>query len=222
MARGAGETRKITLTRRTVSEIKLTGMQGRAKTVSVEVRKKRTYVKRSAVMEEEAKRRAEEDAVLQVELEQQRAEEERRSADRAQKEAAEEQERRRKQEEDARRKQEEDAHARAEAERRRAEAEARRLTEEEDRRMRAALPRGKAVPGVAASIDDKHTRYGRAELHVGHELSSKRKKNRPRQEELSTFRSKPSMVSRNRWHHKCAKCPSPRPLPWVSWPSAWR
>ena len=173
---GAGETRKITLTRRTVSEIKLTGVQGRAKTVSIEVRKKRTYVKRSAVMEEEAKRRAEEDAVLQAELEQQRAEEERRSADRAQKEAAEEQERRRKQEEDARRKQEEDAHARAEAERRRAEAEARRLTEEEDRRMRAALPRGKAVPGAAAGMDDKHTRYGRAELHVGHELSSKRKK----------------------------------------------
>ena len=40
----AGEPRKITLKRRSVSEIKLTGSQGRAKTVSIEVRKKRTYV----------------------------------------------------------------------------------------------------------------------------------------------------------------------------------
>jgi len=172
---GAGEPRKITLKRRTVSEIKLSGIQGRAKTVSVEVRKKRTYVKRSAVLEEEAKRRSEEEAMQQAELELKRAEEERLSASRAQKQAAEEEENRRKQEEDARRRQEEDASARADAERRRAEAEARRLTEEEDRRMRAALPRGKPQPGTAPA-DDKHTKYGRAELHVGHELSNKRKK----------------------------------------------
>lgn len=172
---GAGEPRKITLKRRTVSEIKLSGIQGRAKTVSVEVRKKRTYVKRSAVLEEEAKRRSEEEAMQQAEIELKRAEEERLSASRAQKQAAEEEENRRKQEEDTRRRQQEDANARADAERRRAEAEARRLTEEEDRRMRAALPRGKTQPGTA-SADDKHTKYGRAELHVGHELSNKRKK----------------------------------------------
>jgi translation initiation factor IF-2 len=64
----SNEPRKITLKRRSVSEIKMTGSQGRAKTVSVEVRKQRTYVKRSAVMEEEAKRRAEEDAIRQAEL----------------------------------------------------------------------------------------------------------------------------------------------------------
>jgi len=170
-----GEPRKITLKRRTVSEIKLSGIQGRAKTVSVEVRKKRTYVKRSAVLEEEAKRRSEEEAVQQAELELKRAEEERLSATRLQKQAAEEEGNRRKQEEEARRRQEEDATARADAERRRAEAEARRQTEEEDRRMRAAVPRSKAQPGNAAA-DDKHTKYGRAELHVGHELSNKRRK----------------------------------------------
>ena len=171
----AGEPRKITLKRRTVSEIKLSGIQGRAKTVSVEVRKKRTYVKRSAVLEEEAKRRSEEEAAQQAELELKRAEEERISATRLQKQAAEEEDNRRKQEEEARRRQAEDASARADAERRRAEAEARRQTEEEDRRMRAAVPRSKALPGSAAA-DDKHTKYGRAELHVGHELSNKRKK----------------------------------------------
>ncbi|MGH8403052.1 MAG: translation initiation factor IF-2 N-terminal domain-containing protein, partial [Gammaproteobacteria bacterium] len=170
----AGEPRKITLKRRTVSEIKLSGIQGRAKTVSVEVRKKRTYVKRSAVLEEDAKRRAEEDALQQAELERKRAEEEQLSANRAQKLAAEEAEQRKKQEEEARRKHAEDATARADAERRHAEAEARRQTEEEDRRMRAALPRGKAAPGAAT--DDKHTKYGRAELHVGQELSNRRKR----------------------------------------------
>src|SRR5579859_5439119 len=97
----SAEPRKITLKRRSVSEIKLTGNQGRAKTVSVEVRKKRTYVKRSAVMEEEAKRRAEEDAVRQAELDQQRAEDERRAAEkkavRSEERLQEEQERKHKQ-----------------------------------------------------------------------------------------------------------------------------
>src|SRR5579863_2424438 len=179
----SAEPRKITLKRRSVSEIKLTGNQGRAKTVSVEVRKKRTYVKRSAVIEEETKRRAEEDAVRQAELDQQRAEDERRTAERAEKQAtedakrqAEEQERKLRQDEEAKRKQEQESHARADAERRRAESDARREADEEDRRMRAALPKGKpgAAPVVAAP--DTHTRYGRAELHVAHEISSKRKK----------------------------------------------
>jgi translation initiation factor IF-2 len=167
-----GEPRKITLKRRSVSEIKLSGAQGRAKTVSVEVRKKRTYVKRSTVIEEEAKRRAEEEALQQAELERRRAEEARLSADRAQKLAAEQEERRKQEAEESQRKQELDAAARAEADRRKAEAEARREAEEEDRRMRAALPKGKPAPGT----DDRHTKYGREELHVGHELSTRRKK----------------------------------------------
>jgi translation initiation factor IF-2 len=183
----SAEPRKITLKRRSVSEIKLTGNQGRAKTVSVEVRKKRTYVKRSAVIEEETKRRAEEDAVRQVELDKLRVEEAVREAARAEKQAAEdakrqaeEQQRKAKQEEESKRKHEQDSHARADAERRRAEADARREADEEDRRMRAALPKGKAAPVAtpAPVVDDKggHTKYGRAELHVAHEISNKRKK----------------------------------------------
>jgi translation initiation factor IF-2 len=49
---GAEEPRKITLKRKTVSEIKVGGAGGR-KTVNVEVRKKRTYVKRGAAAEDE-------------------------------------------------------------------------------------------------------------------------------------------------------------------------
>jgi translation initiation factor IF-2 len=177
----SAEPRKITLKRRSVSEIKLTGSQGRAKTVSVEVRKKRTYVKRSAVIEEETKRRAEEDAVRQAE---QHAEDERKAVENAELKAVEdakrqqeELEKRRHQEEESKRKQEQETHARADAERRRAEADARREADEEDRRMRAALPKGKvAAVAPAAALDDKHTKYGRAELHVAHEISNKRKK----------------------------------------------
>ena len=182
------EPRKITLKRRSVSEIKLTGSQGRAKTVSVEVRKQRTYVKRSAVMEEEAKRRAEEDAVRQAELEQKQAEEAKRAAEKKAvddaKRAAEELERKAKQDEEAKRKQEAESHARADAERRRAESDARREAAEEDRRMRAALPKGKpgapAAPAPAAIPGSEgHTRYGRAELHVAGGISNKRKSKRP-------------------------------------------
>jgi len=42
----AGEGKKITLRRKSTTELRVTGSQGRAKTVSVEVRKRRTYVKR--------------------------------------------------------------------------------------------------------------------------------------------------------------------------------
>ena len=185
------EPRKITLKRRSVSEIKVSGSQGRAKTVSVEVRKQRTYVKRSAVMEEEAKRRAEEDAVRQAELDAQNAEQAKRDAEKKAvddaKRAVEEQERKAKQDEDAKRKQEQETHARADAERRRAEADARREADEEDRRMRAALPKGKpgtpvATPpaaGAAPVSSEAHTRYGRNQLHVAGGMSNKRKSKKP-------------------------------------------
>ncbi len=48
----AAEPQRITLKRKTTSEIRLAGTQGRGKTVTVEVRKKRTYIKRSTVGEE--------------------------------------------------------------------------------------------------------------------------------------------------------------------------
>ena len=74
------EPKKITLKRKTHQEIKMSGGMGLVKTVSVEVRKKRTYVKRSVVeeaarkkAEEETKQRAQENAAR---LARQQAEEE--------------------------------------------------------------------------------------------------------------------------------------------------
>ena len=90
------EPQKITLKRKSTSTIKTTGASGKAKTVAVEVRKKRTYVKRSVIEDQERERQ-----------EQERLEQERLEAEAAARKA----------EEDARRKAEEDAIAKREAER---------------------------------------------------------------------------------------------------------
>src|SRR5690606_1818940 len=55
----AATPKKITLKRRSHSEIQVNAGGGRSKTVNVEVRKKRTYIKRSVILEQEQKRLAE-------------------------------------------------------------------------------------------------------------------------------------------------------------------
>jgi len=68
--------KKITLNRRSTSELKLTGSHGKGKSVTVEVRKKRTYVKRSVVLEQETERVEQERAKREeLEAEQKRLEE---------------------------------------------------------------------------------------------------------------------------------------------------
>ena len=51
--------RRITLNRKSQSELKLASGQGRARTINVEVRQKRTYIKRD-VLEEQARKQQEE------------------------------------------------------------------------------------------------------------------------------------------------------------------
>ncbi len=60
--------KKITLKRKTIATLKSASTHGRGKTVAVEVRKKRTYIKRTAAPEEVA---GEEEAVAEVVLEEQ-------------------------------------------------------------------------------------------------------------------------------------------------------
>ena len=87
-APGVGAPRKITLQRKQQSEIKLAGTTGRARTVNVEVRVKRTYVKRDLLDEQsrgaagpdaEAKAREAEEA---AQAERERQENERRESER--------------------------------------------------------------------------------------------------------------------------------------------
>src|SRR6202043_1168105 len=188
-----GAPRKITLKRKTQSELKLASVQGRARTVNVEVRRKRTYIKRD-VLEEQARvqqdeidhRRQEAEAVA-------RAANERAEAERRERERLEAENRRRVEEEDARRRAQEDAHRVAEQRSRDDEARRTREREEHERhtgereRPQAITPPPAAAPRerpsaavvVAPVADDKqHTRYGRQELHVTGDVSSRYKKKR--------------------------------------------
>src|SRR5882762_10228087 len=179
-----GAPRKITLRRKTQSELKLASAQGRARTVNVEVRRKRTYIKRD-VLEEQA--RAQQDEIDHRRQEAEaavRAENERAEAERRERERLEAENRRRVEEEDARRRAQEDAHRVAEQRSRDDEA---RRTRERERPQALTLPpaapaRERPSPAAVAAPpvpDDKqHTRYGRQELHVTGDVSSRYKKKR--------------------------------------------
>ncbi len=194
------EPSKITLRRKTRSELKAPGGAGRArtrttggtpaKTVSVEFRKKHTYIKRSVILEEEAERVAlvedekltelpetAEIPVVEIDPELELARQEQAERERQEQEKLRlEEEARKKAEEEVRIKAEDDARIRAEAEakenaeREAAEVEARRQAEEKKKASSAEDTRGKR------SKDDKKTKYGRQELHVANSKSGRRKK----------------------------------------------
>src|SRR5580704_10573465 len=189
-ADGDAAPRKITLKRKTQSELKLASTQGRARTVNVEVRRKRTYIKRD-VLEEQARAQQDElDSRKKEAADAARAETERAESERRERERLEAENRRRVEEEETRRRAQEDA--RRMAEQRSRDDEARRAREREEHERRGgdrerAVPPPAAVPervrAVAAAApapvaDDKATRYGRQELHVTGDVSSRYKKKR--------------------------------------------
>ncbi len=139
---GEVEPRRVTLKRRSMTELKVAGGQGRSKTVNVEVRRKRTYVKRAAVLEQEKERIDEVRRVREAEEEQRRKEAEEREAE-IERRRQEEEDRRRaeeaEREREARRREEEAREREQEAERRKAEAEAKREEEEEQKRLERAM-----------------------------------------------------------------------------------
>ncbi|MGH8171078.1 MAG: translation initiation factor IF-2, partial [Steroidobacteraceae bacterium] len=239
--------RRITLKRKTQSELKLASVQGRARTVSVEVRQKRTYIKRD-VLEEQARHQQDEVDQKRREAEEvARRESERVEAERRERERLEAENRRRIEEEENARRRAQDESRRVAEQRAREEEEERREREEQQQRQvpdgrteeeapaaapaeparaataparaaaaparaataparaaaaparAAAAPQaaapvrpastGASVPGNAArerapaaparpGADDRHTRYGRQELHVATDVSSRYKKKR--------------------------------------------
>src|SRR5215468_992327 len=192
-AGGDGAPRKITLKRKTQSELKLASTQGRARTVSVEVRRTRNYIKRDVLQEQARAQQDEIDHRRREAEEAARAETERAENERRERERLEAENRRRVEEEEARRRAQEEA--RRVAEQRSRDDEARRRAEREDHERRAsererertagaapaAAPRERVVaaPPAAPVADDKqHTRYGRQELHVATDVSSRYKKKR--------------------------------------------
>jgi translation initiation factor IF-2 len=175
----------ITLKRRSQGELKVAGQQGRAKTVTVQVRRTKTYVNRG-VLEEEARRQQEEidrqrqeeqSRRDQEEAERERAENERRERERLAAEA----EARRLSEEEARRMAEQAARdaerARVAEETRKRDAEARARKEATlKREVRREVEELVAVPEEATAPEERPTLYGRQELHVSADISGRRKK----------------------------------------------
>jgi len=167
--------RRITLRRKSQSELRLAGAQGRSRTVSVEVRRKRTYIKRD-VLEEQAQKdqealdakRREEQELLDAEkreIERQKTAKEE-AVKLAEEDKRKETEAKQQAETDAREAAEKAAAVAAEERARveRAEQDAReRRTKEKERK------KGKAPD----------TRYGRKELHVAGDKSGRRKRKTP-------------------------------------------
>jgi len=185
-----GAPRKITLKRKTQSELKLASAQGRARTVNVEVRRTRNYIKRD-VLEEQARAQQDEiDSRKREAEEAARAATERAEAERRERERLEAENRRRVEEEETRRRAQEEARRAAEQRARDDEARRAREREEHERRgtdrerpqaapVAAPAPRERAPAGPPApGADDKQTRYGRQELHVAGDVSSRYKKKR--------------------------------------------
>jgi translation initiation factor IF-2 len=182
-----GGPRKITLKRKSMSELRVSGGTGRAadrrapvtKTVNVEVRKKRTYVRRADVLAEEerrkeefARKKAEEEAARKAAEEEaaRKAAEEEAARIAAEEEAArkaaeEEAARKAAEEEAARKSSEEDEVARKKAEE---EEVAQRKLEEQEAAREASFRREREA-------QERGTRYGREELHVAEGKGGRRK-----------------------------------------------
>jgi translation initiation factor IF-2 len=188
---GAAAPRKITLARKSQSELKQASTQGRARTVNVEVRHKKTYIKRD-VLEEQNKQHQNEADVKRKEIEAaEAAERERQEAARKESERMEAENRRRiedeatkkKQAEDARRAQEESRARQEQDAQRRAAAEAA-VAHAQPARPERHAPAKAAVAPVADP--NKDTRYGRQELHVASGASARNKKKKRVRERTGT------------------------------------
>ena len=185
---------RITLKRKTQSELKLAGNQGRARTVNVEVRRKRTYIKRD-VLEGQARAQQEQvDAQRREAEEAQRAQTEKAEAERREAERVEAENRRRIEEEQATRKAQEEARrlaeqrAAEEAERERTRRAAAEAAPQPPARENREAPAAHAPhpphaphaphspPSAREEADDRRTRYGREELHIAGDVSARHKK----------------------------------------------
>jgi translation initiation factor IF-2 len=193
---------KITLKRKTQTELKMASTQGRARTVNVEVRVKRTYVKRDVIEEQ--------NRAQQEQADQKRKELEAAHQVEADKVEAERREQERVEQENLRRLEDEQRAARQAEENRRTQ-EQREREEAERERARRAPDANKGAPEVAraeakpearkAEVKPEHkpehkkqetrgavdqrgaganTRYGRQELHVSGGDASRFKKKKTR------------------------------------------
>jgi len=169
----SGAPRRITLKRKSQSELRLAGAQGRSRTVNVEVRRQRTYIKRD-VLEQQAQKEQEE-LDRQRQEEQDRIDAEKREQERLKTEKEEQarlaEENRRKHDEQAQQAQSEAREAAQKAAAAAADEKARLEKAEQDARERRQKEKVKGK--------QPETRYGRKELHVAGDKSGRRKRKQP-------------------------------------------
>ena len=166
-----GAPRRITLRRKSLSELRLAGAQGRSRTVNVEVRQKRTYIKRNVLEEQAQKEQEELDRKRKEEqdrLDAEKHEQERLKAEKEEQTRLEEEGRRK--EDEAKQQAESEAREAAQAA---AEESARIEKAEQDARDRRAKDKDKKKGKPT------DTRYGRKELHVAGDKSGRRKRKAP-------------------------------------------
>ena len=179
---GATEGKKITLRRKSTSQLKVSGGQGRTantKTVNVEVRRKKTYVKRSELIEEQEQKRKEEEEIEQQRLEAEQKEKDLKAAEEA------------KIAEEERKAQEEIAAKEAEEQRLAAEAaaaaqEKQAVTAAPAAPIKEAPAKEKKAGRKKGKGDDDHAK--RKELHVASDKRGRRKpksRTRPQKVEAS-------------------------------------
>jgi len=172
--------RQVTLKRKSISELRISGSGPRASTrmVNVEFRKRRTYVNRAVLqdaekadperekvqqaLQEAHERREAEEKVRQVAVEKSRHEAEETARLEAEEQARKVQEEQSRREAEERRREEESKRQAEESERKKEEDRARKLAEEQRKRKKE-----RAKPA---------TRYGRAELHVARGTAARRRK----------------------------------------------
>jgi translation initiation factor IF-2 len=190
---------RITLKRKTQSEIKMAGTLGRARTVNVEVRVKRTYVKRD-VLEEQARAQQEQlDSLHKVSDEVTRAAQDKLDAEQRERERIEQENRRRLDEEVSKKRAAEEARKQLEVRAAEEAERARKAATEPPKRDEAARPaaagrgdapgRGDVRPGRDG--DDGRTKYGRQELHIAGDVSARHKKKKKVRSRSATSEHEP-------------------------------
>jgi translation initiation factor IF-2 len=178
-AEGTSAPNRITLKRKTQSEIKMASNQGRARTVNVEVRVKRTYVK-SDVLKEQARAQQEQLDGQRREVEEaQRLQKEKLDAEQRERERVETENRRRLEAEVARKQALEDARKAAEQQAQEDQERQRKSVTDPKREEVATRP---AAHAPAKDVRENRgaatdaTRYGRKELHIAGDVSARHKK----------------------------------------------
>ena len=169
----SGAPRRITLKRKSQSELRLAGAQGRSRTVNVEVRRQRTYITRD-VLEQQAQKEQEE-LDRQRQAAQDRIDAERREQERLQ---AEKEEQARLAEESKRKQNEAEQQAQAEA-REAAQKAAAAAADEKARLEKAEQDARDRRQKEKVKGKQPETRYGRKELHVAGDKSGRRKRKQP-------------------------------------------